>query len=34
MPESTDAYISVDFYNDRMYPYKCNGAVTATLSLL
>ncbi len=34
MTESTDAYISLDFYNDRMYPYNCDGATTATLSLL
>lgn len=27
------AYVSVDFYNDRMYPYGCKGETTAVLSL-
>jgi len=34
MTTSTDGYVSVDFYNERQYPYGCSGATTATLTLL
>jgi len=32
--KSPAAWISLDFYNDRMYPYGCSGEVTAVLSLV
>lgn len=28
-----EAYISLDFYNDRQYPYGCSGETSATLTL-
>jgi len=34
MRGSGEAFVSVDFYNDRMYPYGCSGETTATLTLM
>ena len=34
MPSTAEAFVSLDFYNDRQYPYDCSGETTATLSLL
>lgn len=28
-----EAYVAVDFYHDRMYPYGCTGSTTAILSV-